>query len=247
MKETYNFEEGEMITINKPKGWTSFDVVNKLRYALKIKKIGHAGTLDPLATGLLIICTGKLTKTLETFQNLPKIYTGKIILGKTSPSHDAETPISEPKPTNHLNEKIIQEHITKFIGEIEQIPPQYSAIRVNGERAYKKARNNEQITLKPRKITVSEFYITHLQIPEIEFKIHCSKGTYIRSIARDIGENLQVGAYLSELSRTAIGNYSLTDAFEINNFIEKITQNGNHREHIYNNPTKTNNPHRRNL
>lgn len=205
-------ETGRVLLINKPFQWTSFDVVNKLRHLLKIKKIGHAGTLDPLATGLLIICTGKMTRRIEEFMGLEKEYTGKFILGKTTPSHDLETKISEGNDISTLTDRQIQEATVAFTGTIHQIPPLHSAIKIGGKRAYEFARQGQHIELKQREVEIRIFEISRIQLPEISFRIVCSRGTYIRSIARDFGEALGVGAYLSELCRTRIGTYTLENA-----------------------------------
>ena len=205
-------DPGRILLINKPLQWTSFDVVNKLRYKLKIKKIGHAGTLDPLATGLLIICVGKMTKRIEEFMGQEKEYTGKFILGKTTVSHDLETPVTTNNDISHVTSHAILETSKKFIGRISQLPPQHSAIRIKGKRAYEFAREGREIELSPREVTVSAFDIVNIQLPEVSFRIVCSKGTYIRSLARDFGNALRVGAYLSELCRTRIGEFKLADA-----------------------------------
>jgi len=205
-------DEGNLLLINKPLEWTSFDVVNKLRYKLKTKKIGHAGTLDPLATGLLIICVGKMTKRIEEFMGQEKEYTGKFILGQTTPSHDLETEVTEQKDISGLNETLIKEATKNFIGKISQLPPLHSAIRFGGKRAYDFARKGEEIELKPREVEVRAFEITSFALPEITFRIVCTKGTYIRSIARDFGNALGVGAYMSELCRTRIGQHTLENA-----------------------------------
>lgn len=205
----------QVLLVNKPLEWTSFDVVNKLRNKLKIKKIGHAGTLDPLATGLLIICTGKMTKQIDAYQAQEKEYTGKFVIGQTTPSHDLETEVSEPVDISGINEQKILEASQKFVGVLQQIPPLHSAIKVNGKRAYAFARKGKEVELKPRDVTVSEFTITKVNLPAVEFKIVCSKGTYIRSLARDFGEALGVGAYLAELCRTRIGSFSLSKAVSI--------------------------------
>jgi tRNA pseudouridine55 synthase len=204
--------QDRILLVNKPLKWTSFNVVNKLRYKLKIKKIGHAGTLDPLATGLLILCTGKLTKRIEEFQGQEKEYTGKFVIGQTTSSHDLETVIVETKDISHLTDDEIKSATKKFIGSIEQIPPIHSAIWVNGQRAYDLARKGRDIELKSRPVNVREFEITKIEKPDIYFRISCSKGTYIRSLARDFGEALGVGAYLGALCRTRIGEFRLTDA-----------------------------------
>jgi tRNA pseudouridine55 synthase len=207
--------EGRLLLINKPLGWTSFDVVNKLRYKLKIKKIGHAGTLDPLATGLLILCTGKMTKRIDEYQAQEKEYTGCLVIGQTTPSYDLETLPSEPADITHISDSAILNAAKKNTGVIGQIPPLHSAIKVNGKRAYKLARKGESVELKPREVTISVFEITSIQKPMIEFRIVCSKGTYIRSIARDFGVELGVGAYLAKLCRTRIGNFSLANATKL--------------------------------
>lgn len=212
MEITYPPEEGRVLLVNKPLQWTSFDVVNKLRYKLKMKKIGHAGTLDPLATGLLIICTGKFTKRIEEFQAQEKEYTGEFVIGQTTPSHDLETEVSQAVDCSQLREEQIYAAAKKLTGTLQQIPPLHSAIKVDGKRAYKFARKGKEIELKPREVTVSVFEITKIQIPVISFRIVCSKGTYIRSLARDFGNDLRVGAYLSSLCRTRIGDFKLADA-----------------------------------
>jgi tRNA pseudouridine55 synthase len=205
----------QMLLINKPVGWTSFDVVNKLRYKLKIKKIGHAGTLDPLATGLLILCTGKMTKRIDEFQAQEKEYTGKFIIGQSTPSHDLETEVSEIKDISSISEEAIVQTAKKFLGTIQQIPPLHSAIKVDGKRAYKLARKGKDIELKPREVKITAFDILEIKKPAISFRIVCSKGTYIRSIARDFGNDLGVGAYLTDLCRTRIGEFKLKDASTI--------------------------------
>lgn len=216
--------QDQMILIDKPIGWTSFDVVNKLRNKLKIKKIGHAGTLDPLATGLLILCTGKMTKRIDEFQAQEKEYIGKFIIGQSTPSHDLETEVTEPNDITAITEEQIQTATKKFIGVIQQIPPLHSAIKVDGKRAYKLARKGSDLELKPREVTVSEFEITKIQKPEVHFRIVCSKGTYIRSLARDFGNELGVGAYLTGLCRTRIGKFKLTDALTIDQINPTLTQ-----------------------
>ena len=209
-------DTGRVLLINKPFRWTSFDVVNKLRYKLKTKKIGHAGTLDPLATGLLIICVGKMTKRIEEFMGLEKEYTGKFVLGQTTPSFDLETAVSEAKDISKITVEMIHDAVRPFIGTINQLPPLHSAIRIGGKRAYEFARKGADIELKPREVQIHKFEITSISLPEVSFRIVCSKGTYIRSIARDFGNALQVGAYLSALCRTRIGTFLLSDALEVN-------------------------------
>lgn len=208
-------DAGRMLLVDKPFEWTSFDVVNKLRHQLKIKKIGHAGTLDPLATGLLIICVGKMTKRIDEFMGLEKEYTGKFVLGQTTPSHDLETEVTTPLAISHVTADAIHNATKRFIGKISQLPPIHSAIRIGGKRAYQFARKGKEVILQPREVHVTEFEITEIALPVVSFKIVCSKGTYIRSIARDFGNELGVGAYLSHLCRTRIGPYRLQDAVRI--------------------------------
>ena len=210
-------DNGRVLLINKPFQWTSFDVVNKLRYKLRIKKIGHAGTLDPLATGLLIICTGRMTKRIDEFMGLEKEYTGKFILGQSTASHDLETEVTEVMDVSALNESAIRQATGALTGNISQLPPMHSAIRIGGKRAYEFARKGQDIQLTPREVEIKEFEITDISLPEAAFRIVCSKGTYIRSIARDFGNALGVGAYLTDLCRTRIGNFRLEDALEIDN------------------------------
>lgn len=217
-----DFEKGEVFLVDKPLKWTSFDVVKKIRGRLKIKKVGHAGTLDPLATGLLIVCAGKATKKINEYQDLGKTYTGKMVLGKTTPSVDLETEFENEKPFEHITKEQVAAAAAKWTGDIVQIPPIYSAIKVDGERAYKAARRKEDIKLKPRPVHVPVFEINASNLPEVSFKIECSKGTYIRSLVRDVGEELGCGAYLSELRRTAIGDFQVDDAFVLEDFISRL-------------------------
>ena len=210
--ENSSQDEGRLLLIDKPFEWTSFDVVNKLRYKLKIKKIGHAGTLDPLATGLLIICVGKMTKRIDEYMGLEKEYTGKFVIGQTTPSFDLETEVSEKKDISQITSSQIQEAVKSLTGKIDQLPPLHSAIKIGGKRAYEFARKGKEVELKPREVEIKEFEITGIDLPEVTFRITCSKGTYIRSIARDFGDALGVGAYLSQLCRTRIGSFKLEDA-----------------------------------
>lgn len=214
--------EGSVLLIDKPKTWTSFDVVNKIRYTGKFKKVGHAGTLDPLATGLLILCTGKKTKVIEQYQAQEKEYTGTILIGKTTPSFDLETEFDNTFPTEHISSEDIETAVLQFIGEIDQIPPVFSAIKVKGKRAYESAREGKTVELKSRKVTITEFDINHSRFPEIDFRIVCSKGTYIRSIARDLGQALKSGGTLIALRRTKIGSFSVDNAFDMETITEKI-------------------------
>ncbi len=217
-----DFNEGQVILIDKPLEWTSFDVVKKIRNTIKVKKVGHAGTLDPLATGLLIICSGKFTKKIETYQGQPKEYTGIIELGKTTPSCDLETEFDAQYPIDHIDEQSLQKAVDQLTGEISQVPPVFSAIKVKGERVYNKARRNEDIKLEPRQVTVHEFELTKIEMPEIHFRIVCSKGTYIRSIARDYGKLLNSGGYLKSLRRTKIGDFTVDDASTVEDFVNEV-------------------------
>jgi len=208
--------------INKPLGWTSFDVVKKVRNALRIKKVGHAGTLDPLATGLLIVCAGKKTKSIDTYQAQEKEYTGTFVLGKTTESFDLEKEVVDVADPSHLKLEEVETAVAALTGNILQIPPMHSAIKVDGKRVYESARKGIDVKMEPRAVQVSVFEITRFELPEIDFKIVCSKGTYIRSLARDLGEILGVGAYMSALTRTRIGEFKLEDAEEVLELVEKI-------------------------
>ncbi len=220
----FNFAEGELLLMNKPYQWTSFDVVGKIRNTLKpLKlKVGHAGTLDPLATGLLIICTGKLTKKIDGYQAEEKEYTGTMVLGATTPSYDMETGVVQTFPLDGLSENQIRNATQAFTGDIQQYPPPHSAIKVDGERLYEKARRGEEVELKLRNVTIHEFTITTIRLPEVDFKVVCSKGTYIRSLVHDFGKALSNGAYLSALTRTRSGNFKLEDAFEVRDMVDHI-------------------------
>ena len=224
MSKAFDFVKGELLLIDKPLTWTSFDVVGKIRNSLRIKKIkvGHAGTLDPLATGLLIVCTGKLTKEVDLHMAEEKEYTGTFTLGATTPSYDLETEIDQTFETKHITESLLLETCQQFIGEIAQVSPSYSALRIDGERAYHKARRGETVNIKSRNITISEFEITNIRLPEIDFRVVCSKGTYIRSLAYDFGLSVNSGAHLSKLRRTKIGEFSVDNALSIDEFIQKL-------------------------
>ncbi|HEX8428560.1 tRNA pseudouridine(55) synthase TruB [Hymenobacter sp.] len=211
----FDFEAGEVLLLDKPLTWTSFDVVRKVKNTLRIKKIGHAGTLDPLATGLLILCTGKKTKEIDLIQAQEKEYTGTFRLGETTPSFDLETPVDAELPFEHLTEAAVRVATAPFIGLIEQTPPLFSAVKVNGERAYEVARRGEEAVIKSKQITIKEFEITRLELPEVDFRVVCSKGTYIRSLARDFGAALGCGAHLTKLVRTRIGEYQLAESLNI--------------------------------
>ncbi|QHL86151.1 tRNA pseudouridine(55) synthase TruB [Nibribacter ruber] len=216
----YDFEAGAILLLDKPLTWTSFDLVKKTKFALKIKKIGHAGTLDPLATGLLIMCTGKFTKRIEEIQAQEKEYTGTFVLGHTTPSFDLETEIDSTSPTDHLTEEMLREAAASFLGEIDQTPPIYSAVKVNGERAYNIARRGGEAEIKSKCITIKAFDLTAIEGNQVSFRVVCSKGTYIRSLARDFGVKLGCGAYLSKLVRTRIGDYRLEDAMSLDQLQE---------------------------
>ena len=218
------FLTGEVLLIDKFTDWTSFDVVNKIRSTLKYQydipkiKVGHAGTLDPLATGLLIICTGKKTKEIQTFQDLPKEYTATIKFGETTPSFDLETTVNKTFPVKNLTEESVSTAINSFKGKQEQMPPDFSAKRVNGKRAYESARKGKSINLKPVQIEIYNIEILKINLPFAEIKINCSKGTYIRAVARDLGEKLNNGAHLTELQRTKIGEFSVENAITVDLF-----------------------------
>jgi len=210
------------LLINKPFRWTSFDAVNKIRNILRVKKVGHAGTLDPLATGLLIICTGKFTKKINEYMAQEKEYTGTFTLGATTPTYDLESEPGNFKPYEHLTEEEIRSATKNFTGEIMQIPPAHSAIKVDGKRVYELARKGKEVKLEPRKITIKEFEITKIELPVVEFKVVCTTGTYIRSLANDLGAALGCGAYLGSLCRTRIGDFLLQDAMTPEEFEKSI-------------------------
>jgi tRNA pseudouridine55 synthase len=227
-KTADDFLEGQILLIDKPITWSSFQAVNKIKFLLKRKwnlpkkfKIGHAGTLDPLATGLLIICTGKFTKRITEIQNQEKEYTGTLLLGATTPSYDLETEVDENFPTEHITPELIYETIQHFLGEINQKPPIFSAIKKDGKRLYEHARAGEEVAIQARKTTIYEFEITRIALPEIDFRVVCSKGTYIRSLAFDIGKALNSGGHLIALRRTKIGDFSVEEAILPNDF-EKL-------------------------
>lgn len=223
------FEQGQVLLINKPLEWTSFDAVRKIRNLVRIKKVGHAGTLDPLATGLLIICTGKFTKRINEFMAQEKEYTGTFVLGATTPTYDLES-----EPVNHqslegITEEMIRQQTAPFVGEILQVPPAHSAIKKDGKRVYELARKGVEVKLEPRKITIKEFEITSIQGPVVGFRVVCSTGTYIRSLANDFGAKLGCGAYLSSLCRTRIGSFTLEQSMtmeQAEEYIRSALQNG---------------------
>ena len=225
-----DFQNGQILLIDKSLHWTSFQAVNKMKWILKSKlglkkiKIGHAGTLDPLATGLLLVCTGKFTKRIEELQGQVKEYTGTFHIGATTPSYDLETEIDQTFPTAHITEDLIKETTLQFLGEIDQKPPIFSAIKKDGVRLYEHARSGETVEIAFRKTTIHEFEITRIALPEVDFRVVCSKGTYIRSLAFDFGKSLQSGAHLIALRRTKIGDYDVKDALDITSFDDSIVR-----------------------
>jgi tRNA pseudouridine55 synthase len=227
---SFQFEQGEILLVNKPYRWTSFDVVNFVRNQIRNKpglkkiKIGHAGTLDPLATGLLILCTGRMTKQIEHFKEFDKEYTGTFTIGAITPSFDLETEVIQLLPFDHITDEMIYHSAKELTGTYEQLPPVFSAVKIKGVRAYEYARKEQEITMKPKQVIIPVFEITGISLPVISFRIVCSKGTYIRSIAKDFGEKLQCGAYLSSLCRTRIGTYCLKDAYEPDDLKKKIQE-----------------------
>lgn len=224
-----HYQEGQVLLIDKPLQWSSFQAVNKIKWSLKkhlgLKKIkvGHAGTLDPLATGLLIVCTGKFTKRIPELQGMIKEYTGTFHIGATTPSYDLETEIDATFPTDHITEELLYKTITQFLGEIDQKPPVFSAIKKDGKRLYEHARKGEEVEIAARKTVIHEFEITRIALPEVDFRVVCSKGTYIRSLAYDYGVALQSGAHLTALRRTKIGDYSVENAMIVTDFEESVT------------------------
>lgn len=221
-----NFKEGEVLYFDKPLQWTSFAVVNKIRYQLcrklnvKKLKVGHAGTLDPLATGVLILCTGKATKRIEEFQYQTKEYIATLMLGATTPSFDLEKEIDATYPTEHITKELVEETLKKFIGSIEQVPPAFSACKIDGDRAYELARKGEEVKLKAKTLVIDEIELLACNLPEIKIRVVCSKGTYIRALARDIGEALQSGAHLTGLIRTRVGEVTLEKCMAVEEFHE---------------------------
>ncbi len=223
--QNLDFVAGQILLVDKPVNWTSFDVVNKIRRLIKVKKVGHAGTLDPLATGLLIVCTGKKTKQISEFQDQRKKYQGIISLGKSSPSMDLATEVTEKALPDDLNEEKILSVRNKFLGKIEQVPPMFSALKHKGKRLYKIAREGKEVERDPRQVEVYSFEITKIDLPEIHFEISCSKGTYIRVIADSFGRELNCGGLLSFLRRTKIGDFNVDDALELDEFTSKFNVN----------------------
>ena len=223
-----DFKNGQVLLIDKPLNWTSFQVVNKLRWAIRKKfglkkiKVGHAGTLDPLATGLLVICTGKKTKTIETYQAESKEYTGRLRLGETTPSYDLETEVDKNWPVDHITPELIEDASHHFTGKIEQLPPIFSAVKQDGVRLYEMARKGEKVEVKKRTVEIFEFEITQIALPEVDFRVRCSKGTYIRSLAHDFGQKLGSGAHLTQLRRTRSGKFDVNEAETIEGFLERL-------------------------
>ncbi|HWS60245.1 MAG TPA: tRNA pseudouridine(55) synthase TruB [Flavobacterium sp.] len=229
MKTTEDYLNGQIILIDKPLHWTSFQAVNKMKYALINKvglpkkfKIGHAGTLDPLATGLLLVCTGKFTKRISELQGQAKEYTGTLYIGATTPSYDLETEIDQTFDTSHISESLIHETVKHFLGEIDQKPPVFSAIKKDGIRLYEHARAGESVEIASRKTTIHEFEITRIALPEVDFRVVCSKGTYIRSLAYDFGKAIKSGSHLTVLRRTKIGDYHVNNAIDITLFEQSL-------------------------
>jgi tRNA pseudouridine55 synthase len=226
-KSHFNFAEGEVLLIDKPLDWTSFDVVNKLKFALKKQwgknlKVGHAGTLDPRATGLLIVCTGKKTKDIERIQNADKVYTGTIFLGATTECYDTERPVNQTFDISGISEDNLVQCASTFVGTQEQFPPAHSAVKIDGKRAYDLARAGKEVAVKAKSITIHKFDLTNIALPLISFYVECTKGTYIRSLANDFGQRLHNGAYLHSLRREKIGEYSVEDAWQVEELIQAI-------------------------
>ncbi len=216
------FQQGQVLLVNKPLHWTSFDVVRKIRNLVKIKKVGHAGTLDPLATGLLIVCTGKFTKRINEYMAQEKEYTGTITLGAITPTYDLESEPQDFKPFEHITKADVDEAVLKFIGDIQQLPPAHSAIKVDGKRLYELARQGKEVKLEPRNIRITEFEITDISMPILQFRVVCSTGTYIRSLAHDMGKALECGGYLSSLCRTRIGAFKVSQSMNMEDIEEDI-------------------------
>jgi tRNA pseudouridine55 synthase len=232
LKTRDDFINGQIVLIDKPLGWSSFQAVNAVRWAIRRKfdlkkiKVGHAGTLDPLATGLLVVCTGKLTKSIASLQRQVKEYTGTITLGATTPSYDLETVIDREFPTEHITEEDILQNARDFTGIIWQTPPVFSALKKNGKRLYEYARDGKDVEIKPREIEIEQFEVTEIDMPNVQFRVVCSKGSYIRSLAHDFGKSMRSGAYLSALRRTKIGDYNVNNALDPKKFQESVLDTG---------------------
>jgi tRNA pseudouridine55 synthase len=212
----FQTDEGGVLLLDKPRDWTSFDVVKKVRGMLRVSKVGHAGTLDPLATGLLILCSGRSTKSIDMFQALDKQYTGDMFLGAVTPSYDADTKPEQHADFSHVTQEALEEAAKEFLGDIEQVPPMYSALKVEGRRLYELARKGKEVERKSREVTISDFTVELVNPPRVRFSVTCSKGTYVRSLVHDLGQKLGCGAYVQSLRRTAIGSFSVDEAWAIN-------------------------------
>ena len=223
--EQFRSPVGGVLLVDKPQGWTSFDVVKKVRGTLRVKKVGHAGTLDPMATGLLILCSAGMTKKIEAFQALAKVYDGRFRLGAVTPSYDAETETREHRPLGDVDDSRVRTAALAFVGQIEQLPPMYSAVKVEGKRLYKLARKGEVVERSPRTVTIERFDIGEIALPDVDFSVRCSKGTYVRTLAHDLGQQLGCGAYLTALRRTAIGNFTVDEAWTIDDIVAAVRGN----------------------
>lgn len=234
--EQFSTPEGGVLLVDKPSSWTSFDVVNKIRRTLRVRKVGHAGTLDPMATGLLILCSGRSTKSIDRYQALVKMYEGTMRLGAVTASYDAETPAENEQPLGDIAAHDIRDAAQRFTGDIEQLPPMYSAVKVKGQRLYKLARKGEEVERAPRRVHIARFDIEDVTLPDVRFTVVCSKGTYVRTLAHDLGQTLGCGAYLSSLRRTAIGTIHVADAWSIDELVtaarkrdsEQVQQENSH-------------------
>ncbi len=224
--EQFRAPAGGVLLVDKPKGWTSFDVVKKVRGTLRVKKVGHAGTLDPMATGLLILCSGPMTRRIDTFQALVKHYEGSMRLGAVTPSYDAETPEEQHRPVGGLSIDDVRSAAQRYTGEIEQLPPMYSAVKVDGKRLYSLARKGQEVERKARTVQVDRFEITGGTMPDLQFRVICSKGTYVRTLAHDVGQDVGCGAYLTALRRTAIGNFTADEAWTIDAIVAEAPARG---------------------
>jgi tRNA pseudouridine55 synthase len=221
LTDPIDYNEGAVLLLNKPLGWTSFDLVKKIRNLTKAKKVGHAGTLDPLASGLMILCTGKMTKQIDSYQGMVKEYTGTFVLGETTASYDREQPVEQTWPYEHIQKEMVLDAGKKFMGRIQQTPPAHSAIKVDGKRAYELARKGEETGIKSREVEILEFEFTSIELPLVAFRVVCSKGTYIRSLVYDLGKSLNSGAVLESLIRTRIGDFHLDQAKNVADFLHK--------------------------
>jgi tRNA pseudouridine55 synthase len=228
--EHFISHSGGVLLVDKPRDWTSFDVVKKVRGALRVKKVGHAGTLDPLATGLLILCSMNMTKRIDAFQALPKTYEGSMKLGAVTASYDAATPEEDQRPVPQRSIEELQDAANRFTGTISQLPPMFSAVKIDGQRLYKLARKGMEVERKPREVHVAAFHLTQANLPEVAFRIECSKGTYVRSLVHDLGQQLACGAYLSALRRTAIGAFHVDEAWTLDDLVRSAVEHARQRE-----------------